>query len=112
VTLYTKQMSDKGKVTYQEYKGYTPKPEDEMTDGQMLTFAISLSVTCLNIMERSIPTHKRNSRKIKALEQAIFDAAQGHGEHIDKEFVDFVVGAWNHTMHHISNCKPVPPVEA
>jgi hypothetical protein len=105
MTLYEKHISPKGKTTYREHTGYAPLPDDELTDAQLITLAVSIGVTCLEMLHRTLPAHSRNARKTRALEAAIFATAQGHGEHVDREMVTWWIDRWNATMRMVSGAK-------
>jgi hypothetical protein len=103
--LYEKVVSPKGKVTYREY---TPQagPDikaSEFDTAEMITWAVSIGMTQLMILRKNLPAHARNARKIKAVEEAIFDLAKGHGAPLDDEMVDYVIACWNATMRRIQS---------
>ena len=85
-TLYIRTISDGGKVTYREYSGavavvdHTPKiAEDlkasEFDAAETITWAVALAMTQLMILRKQLPEHARNARKIKAVEESIYDLA-------------------------------------
>lgn len=98
VELYTKTVSPKGKVNYQPYTPSRPDCIDDMTDGQLVTLAVSAGVTCLMMMERMLPEHKRNARQIKKVEEAILALAKGNGEPVDNDIMDYWAKSWNKSM--------------
>jgi hypothetical protein len=109
MTLYEKQVSPKGKVSYVPYVGYTPRPEDEMTDKQLITLAVSIGVTCLMTLEQNLPQHSRIGRQIRDVEQSILRLAHNCGEHVDREMVDYWASAFNTVMETIARCEQVAP---
>jgi hypothetical protein len=69
-----------------------------LTDGQYLTIAGSLAVTLLMLMERFIPEHKRNHRKIKAVREAVHDLYAGAGQSIDDATCGWILECWDRAM--------------
>lgn len=98
VELYTKNVSAKGKVSYQPYVEQRPDGIDDMTDAQLVTLAVAAGVTCLMMMERMIPEHKRNARHIKKVEEAILALAKGNGDQVDADIMDYWTKSWNKSM--------------
>ena len=106
MTLYTKEISPKGKVTYKEVI------EDdfvvvELTDEQCLTAAGTLGVTLLALFERHFKPMKNGTphltaRKIKAVEEAILDLYKGTGKPVNRDIMDDFCKAWDHTMRAMS----------
>ena len=104
--LYTRTVSDGGKVTYREHSGATiPATHDlkasKFDTAECITWAVSLAMMQLMILRKQLPEHARNARKIKTIEDAIYDLAKGHGAPIDDELVDLIVGTWNTTMQRV-----------
>lgn len=98
--LYEKVISKGGKVSYIEHvpsAGPDLKAE-EFDTAECITWAIAIGMTQLMILRKQLPEHARNARKIKAVEDAIYDLAQGHGKPLSDEMVDYVIGCWNQTM--------------
>jgi hypothetical protein len=74
---------------------------EEFDDAEILTWAVSIGMTQLMILRKKLPEHARNARKIKAVEEAIFNLAAGHGKPLDDKMIDYVIGCWNRTMQEI-----------
>jgi len=72
--------------------------QTELTEDQALTIAGALGVTMLNIYTKIIPAHKRNARKMAAVEKAIAALYAGQGDVIDEETAVWILGCWNKTM--------------
>jgi len=100
ITLYEKIISHGGKVTYREFQPAATNAlqAEEFDDAEILTWAVSIGMTQLMILRKKLPEHARNARKIKAVEDAIYNLAAGHGKPLDDDMVDYVVGCWNRTM--------------
>ena len=112
MTLYERTTSPAGRVTYREYIP-TPATDlcaDEFDTAECITWAVSIGITQLMILERQLPSHARNARKIKALTEAILDLAKGHGKPLPDEMVDYVIGCWNRCMVEIQ--RGLDPREA
>ena len=60
----------------------------------------------LMLLERQLPPHARNARKIAKVREAIFDLAKGHGKPLDDAFVDYVCDCWNKVMKEIQGEAP------
>ena len=97
--LYEKTISKGGKVVY---KPYTPPSQApvvmNINDREALTIVASLGMMLIMLFERHFPPHQRNARKIKAVEDAIFNLYAGSGEKLDPEISDWVCRAWDETM--------------
>lgn len=98
--LYEKVTTPGGKVKYLPHtSGITDADRiDNMTEGQLVTLGVSAGVTCLLIMEKYIPEHKRNARQIKKLEEAILELAKGKGEELDNDIMEYWAESWNQSM--------------
>ena len=70
----------------------------KLTELQALTIAGALGVTMLNIYTRIIPAHKRNARKMAAVEKAVAALYAGQGDAIDEETAVWILDCWNKTM--------------
>jgi len=98
--LFERVVSPGGKVSYRPYAPPVEEPTVyDLTDDQMLTVAGSLGVTLLILFERHIPPHKRNARKIKAVQDAVLSLYQDSGAALDPEIADWVCKCWDKTMH-------------
>jgi hypothetical protein len=102
--LYERIVSEKGRVSYREY--FLPHegpclPAEGFDLAEVITWSVALAMTQLMILRKSLPEHARVPRKIKAVEEAIYDLAKEHGKPLDDEMVDYVVGCWNRTMEEI-----------
>ena len=97
--LYEKTISKGGKVVY---KPYTPPSQApvvmNINDREALTIVASLGMMLIMLFERHFPPHQRNARKIKAVEDAIFNLYAGSGEKLDPALVDWVLSCWDETM--------------
>lgn len=111
MTLYERILSPSGRVTYREHipQAGPDLRADEFDTAELLTWAISIGMTQLMILRKQLPEHARNARKIKAVEDAIYDLAAGHGKPLSDEMVDYVIGCWNRTMGAIQQgLEPAP----
>ena len=96
--LYIK-VTQGNRVRYVPYTApEVPSAIHNITDRQALTIAASLGGMLLMLFERHFPPHQRNARKIKAVEDAIFNLYAGSGEKLDPEISDWVCRAWDETM--------------
>jgi predicted TIM-barrel enzyme len=67
-----------------------------------LTLVGALAVTVIMQYQSLVPEHKRNARKIKAVETAILDMLHGSGHTISPEMSDYAVECWNKAVMTIS----------
>lgn len=74
---------------------------DEFDSGELITLGVSLGMMMLMILEKQLPSHARNARKLQALQAAILDLAKGHGKPIDPAMADYWVDVWNRVMSEI-----------
>lgn len=102
MTLY-KKVQQGNRVRYVEHvPEANPVPEcSEFDNAELITLGVSLGVMMLMILEKQIPPHARNARKIKALENAILDLAKGHGAPITEEMTQYWVDVWNRVMFEV-----------
>ena len=69
--LYIKETTPGGKVRYVPYQ---PEHEDiELDDNEILAIAATIGIALMIQYQNQIPAHKRNARKVQALENAIAD---------------------------------------
>lgn len=96
--LYTKTQGNRVK-----YEPYQPTVTDvELTDEQVLTLCSSLAMTVIMQYRQLLPEHKRNARKVKTVEAALFDMLHGSGHALDPQMVDYAISCWNLAMVHMS----------
>jgi len=84
-----------------QHKALEVLQAEEFDDAEIITWAVSIGMTQLMILRKKLPEHARNARKIKAIEDAIYNLAAGHGKPLSDEMVDYVIGCWNRTMQKI-----------
>ena len=101
MTLYQKVMQGK-KTTYQAWIPRAVAMDEELDDKQLITLAVSASVTCLMIMEKMLPEHARNARQIKKVHESILELAKGKGGEVDPELMEWWAQCWNQTMQSMS----------
>lgn len=90
--LYLKKMHGK----QVRYVPYDPQITDmELTEAQILTLAGSLGIVVLSQYHKLVPSHRRNARKIKAVENALLDMLQGSGQDLDDSMADYAIACWN-----------------
>lgn len=97
VTLYEKVMQGK-KTTYREYVSSTPVGVNEMTEPEMITLSVAAGVTCLLMLEKLLPPHKRVVANIRKVEEALLALAKGNGDPLDAEILQHWERCWNLTM--------------
>ena len=102
-TLYRK-VQQGNRVRYVPVESEAVEPMVvNLTDGQYLTIAGALAVTLLMLMERFIPEHKRNHRKIKNVREAVHDLYAGSGQAIDDATCSWILSCWDHAMRLAEN---------
>jgi hypothetical protein len=74
-----------------------------MTDQQMVTCAGMVGIMLLAEYELAMPEHKRNHRKVKAVNDAIIDLLHGSGHPVDDGAAEFLAANWNRAMF-LSEC--------
>lgn len=74
---------------------------DNFDPEEMITWSVSLAMMQIMILEKQLPPHKLNARKLAKVREAIFDLAKGLGKPLDDEFVNYVCDCWNETMARI-----------
>ena len=98
MTLYEKITTGK-RIRYVEHVPANSVPVcDAFDSAELVTLGTSLGIMILMILEKQLPPHARNARKIKAVEDAVLDLARGHCAPITEEMMQYWVDAWNHTM--------------
>ena len=105
--LYEKIVSPGGKTTYTPFV-QLPKVKKEpkvieFTDRQCLTVAGTLAVMTLMQVERYIPAHKINHRKVKVVREAVHDLFKGVGQEIDDQSAKWIVDCWTRAMEMAEN---------
>ena len=94
--LYTKHVSEKGKVTYKEH--HETEINVSMTDEQIVTLVLSLGTAIMeSLVYRHAPhaaAHKTTMRVVEALRAMKFPDRKN----IDGEMVELGVHAWNAAM--------------
>ena len=107
--LYEKVMKGR-RTTYVPYSPVTDATvvEFDLNEAQCLTAAGALGVTLLNIFERHIPAHKRNARKIKAVQDAVLSLYAGSGQAIDVRLADVICKSWDQTFKQFADGVVVP----
>jgi hypothetical protein len=100
MTLYTKETTAGGKVRYVPYQ---PEHEDiELDDNEILAIAATIGIALMIQYQQQIPAHKRNARKVMALENAIADLFQYGQKEISHSIVTYAMDCWNLAVMNIS----------
>ena len=102
IQLYTKEVSNGGKVSYVPYIQPTQKVSMYLSDNQVLTLASTIAVCCLIGLEQHLPAHKALSRNIREVETAIGKLAKLAQGKLDDQLVSIGTQAWDKTMEYIS----------
>jgi hypothetical protein len=99
--LYEKVMIGK-RVSY---RAHVPPPlnlPDDMTEGQIVSAVGGLAILTIHGYQTLLPEHKRISKKVQKVKDAVLDMYQGTGQHIDQEIIDHVCAAWDGTMRKLA----------
>ena len=99
--LYTKTVSERGKVTYTPYAPNT-RAEIEIDNGQLATLAGTIGLCTLMGLERHLPPHALLSRKIRAAENAIVEVAKLGGKELDQRMTDAGTEAWGAAVQRLA----------
>lgn len=93
------------RVRYVPYdpKEDVPIPPPEFSDEDIITLGTTVGTIVLVQLERYIPEHKRNHRKVKAVTDALLDLARGQGKPVDRELAEHWMDVWNETMRRFQN---------
>ena len=83
----------------------------DFDDKELITCGVSLGMMMLMLLEKTLPPHARNARKVKAVTDAITDLAKGQGAPIEQEMIDYWVDTWNYCMEQMQKglTDPAPP---
>jgi hypothetical protein len=92
VQLYEKNISLKGKVTYQEYQ--LTMMDRDITENQALSLASLLTLNLLDNYKKQIPEHKRNARIIQKTMDCIKELLPNNAD-FDEEFATHIADCWN-----------------
>jgi hypothetical protein len=101
-SLFTRNISPSGRVTYQPYTTPPIQLSDDMTEEQLVSAVGSLAVMAIHGYQQLVPEHKRVARKADKVKQAVLDMYAGCGSAIDDEILDFVSAAWDGTMRKLA----------
>jgi len=93
MTLYVRQVSPGGKVSYVPDK---PTLDDtQISTAQAVSLMTTLVVSMLMSVSDQLPPHARTAREIKRLEEAVVRFASLNSTGLDPAMVEVGVSAWN-----------------
>lgn len=93
--LYSRKVSEKGKVSYVPYQRIT---EIHLNNKQLLTLVATIT-TCLMIgFEQELKEHSAVGRKIREVENSIQSLSKLIGTSLDAEMVDIGIDVWQEML--------------